>query len=76
MRETGAAVVRRGPVKSLDLKSCVDSFMQRPTITGSRIHVRKSDDVTIVSDPDYVVDRRRLRATVEAVALPTNFGPL
>ncbi|OZF55593.1 hypothetical protein [Rhodococcus sp. 14-2470-1a] len=75
VRDMGAAVVRRGPVESLDLASWRRELRVQAKARGFRIHVRTSDDVIIVSDPDHVVDRRRLRAAMEAVALPPDFGP-
>ncbi|WP_338890545.1 hypothetical protein [Rhodococcus sovatensis] len=76
VRDMGAAVVRCGPVESLDLQSWRRQLRAQAKARGFRIHVRKSDDVVVVSDPDHVVDRRRMRAAVEAVSRPSDLGPL
>lgn len=76
VRDLGAAVVRRGPVEILDLESWRRQLRAQAKARGFRINVRKSDDVIIVSDPDHVADRQRLRAAVQHLSLPPELGTL
>ncbi|RRQ26211.1 hypothetical protein DK926_19655 [Rhodococcus sp. Eu-32] len=76
VHEMGAIVVRRGPVESLDIESWRRNLRAQAKARGFRIHVRKTDDDKfIVSDPNHVVDRQRMRAAVQAISIPPDLGP-
>ena len=67
VQDIGALVIRREPVESLDFTAWRSQLRAKAKARGFRIHTHQTGDgAVIVSDPDHVVDRQRLRAAVNA----------